>query len=351
MIKEVHIQNFLSHKKTMLEFSPGLNIIVGESDTGKSAIVRALRWLILNRPTGETFRSNWGGKTLVRVSFDDVEIVRYKNEKENAYGIVTEDNVDLFKAIRTDVPDEVSKALRLGVDNVQTQFESHFLLSRSPGDIAHHFNSIAHLDNIDVGTSNIKKWIGVASAFIIAEEGSIEDEEEKLSNYSNIDIIEDKMRCLEEVESSLIFAERSEDFLNNVIGELDLLNVQISQHNSIISAESKVDKIIGYIEAINELEDDVLDLQNSIDSLVSCSKAIRKEQDVLESEKDVNSLLVIYDEIKQLGYKEEELSDTIAYIESTLKAIEQEQLALNVYEDEWHNNVGEVCPLCGNEIK
>ncbi len=350
MIKEVHIQNFLSHKNTTLEFSPGLNIIVGESDTGKSAIVRALRWIILNRPTGDSFRSNWGGQTSVHVSFDDVEIVRYKNEKENAYGLVTNAGVDLFKAIRTDVPDEIRNALQLDVNNVQTQFESHFLLSSSPGEIAHHFNKIAHLDRIDIGIGNIKKWIGVAGASITAEEGSLDRLGEELLKYSNIDIIEEELLLLEDVGLSLESCIDDVFSLSSIIVDFGSVTQKIEKYDYLFAMEAKVNEIISYIEQIEELDSLELELENFISELVRCSRDIRKEQDLLESEEDVDNLLGLCKEITQFCHKEEKLLNTINYIERTLSAIEQEQLALNLYEDQWHTIVGEVCPVCGNEI-
>ncbi len=54
-IKELHIREFQSHEATALQFHPGLNVLVGPSDSGKSAIVRALRWCLHNEPRGEAF--------------------------------------------------------------------------------------------------------------------------------------------------------------------------------------------------------------------------------------------------------------------------------------------------------
>jgi len=46
MINSLTIQNFQSHKNTTLEFDNGINIIIGQSDSGKTAIIRALNWVI-----------------------------------------------------------------------------------------------------------------------------------------------------------------------------------------------------------------------------------------------------------------------------------------------------------------
>ena len=52
MIKSVELKNFQSHNQSRLEFCDGVNIIVGASDSGKSAILRGLFWVLYNNPNG-----------------------------------------------------------------------------------------------------------------------------------------------------------------------------------------------------------------------------------------------------------------------------------------------------------
>ncbi|MCK9524299.1 MAG: AAA family ATPase, partial [Limnochordia bacterium] len=39
MIEKLTLKNFQSHKHSELEFAPGLNAIIGQSDSGKSALL------------------------------------------------------------------------------------------------------------------------------------------------------------------------------------------------------------------------------------------------------------------------------------------------------------------------
>ena len=114
MIHQLHIKNFQSHKDTKLDFVEGVNVIVGTTDSGKTALLRALRWLFRNRPTGDEFRSWWGGDTQVEVRLDDGEVMRQKGN-ENLYyhrGVA-------YKAFGTDVPEEISKHLNIDEINLQ----------------------------------------------------------------------------------------------------------------------------------------------------------------------------------------------------------------------------------------
>ena len=46
MIKKIIMKNFESHENSEIEFSGGLNLIIGQSNQGKSSIVRALALVV-----------------------------------------------------------------------------------------------------------------------------------------------------------------------------------------------------------------------------------------------------------------------------------------------------------------
>lgn len=155
MIKNLHVENFQSHENSHVEFAPGVNVVVGTSDGGKSALLRALNWVATNRPTGEAFRSRWGGDTVVTaVLADGGAVERLRSDKKNEYRLFADDpqaESTVLKAVGQDVPAEVAAALRLGDVNIQYQMDSPFLLSRdwSPGRVAEYLNEIVGLDAID----------------------------------------------------------------------------------------------------------------------------------------------------------------------------------------------------------
>jgi exonuclease SbcC len=144
MIKRVALRNFQIHEQTNLEFTEGMNVIAGSSDNGKSSIIRAIRWVVMNRPTGFAFHKHGAkGDTAVVVKFDDEEcITRDKGEKSSG-GYHYKGNV--FAALRTDVPPEIQRALNLSEINIQSQHDPYFLLQDSPGEVAKKLNVVAGL--------------------------------------------------------------------------------------------------------------------------------------------------------------------------------------------------------------
>ena len=144
MIKRVALRNFQIHEQTNLEFTEGMNVIAGSSDNGKSSIIRAIRWVVMNRPTGFAFHKH-GAKqdTAVVIKFSDEEcITRDKGEKSSG-GYHYKGNV--FAALRTDVPPEIQRALNLSDINIQSQHDPYFLLQDSPGEVAKKLNVVAGL--------------------------------------------------------------------------------------------------------------------------------------------------------------------------------------------------------------
>ena len=132
MINKLRLSNFQAHKSSELEFCPGVNAITGESDEGKTSIIRALYWASQNKPSGGDFISDFSkrGECSSTIVVDGDEITRFKNKTKNEYIV----NGQAFKALgKSGVPDEVRNTLQLSELNFQNQMDSPFLLSANCG--------------------------------------------------------------------------------------------------------------------------------------------------------------------------------------------------------------------------
>ena len=155
MIEKIEIHNFQSHKATVLELDAKVNTLQGNSDCGKSAVLRALQWLIFN-PAGDYFISDWArkGKTQtapceVIVYANGHKIVRRRDKDFNGYYLDDE----MFEATRNTVPKKISDILNMGEVNVQRQLDPPFLLSMSAGEVSRYINNLVNLTRIDTWTS------------------------------------------------------------------------------------------------------------------------------------------------------------------------------------------------------
>ncbi len=106
-IQKIQIEGFQSHKKTELEPAPSrqLTVIVGPSDSGKTAIIRALRWLYYDIPRGTDFISVQERSARVTLSLaDGNKVVRERSRTTYNRYLVNDQRFEGFKNI---VPAEV----------------------------------------------------------------------------------------------------------------------------------------------------------------------------------------------------------------------------------------------------
>jgi predicted ATP-dependent endonuclease of OLD family len=138
-ITKLELENFQKHAHLVLEFVDGINIIIGDTDIGKSCIVRAIRWIFFNEPK-LNIRKEGTKKTSVKVWLNTGNIVeRIKSDTVNAY-IINEDNKKRYDSINKTIPEEVRKILGIypfEVDNeeiilnISNQISMPFLMDKS----------------------------------------------------------------------------------------------------------------------------------------------------------------------------------------------------------------------------
>jgi predicted ATP-dependent endonuclease of OLD family len=164
MITALELKNFQVHKRLKLDLNHPITTIIGDSDHGKSAILRALHWVSLNRPSGCEFM-NWGANDVsVRVVVDDKEVTRSSSNTTNLYSIGDKE----YKAFGRDVPEDITKLLRISPLNFQGQHEAPFWFSLSPAEVSRQLNQIVNLELIDQTLSKLDSMLRNSRA-VVAE--------------------------------------------------------------------------------------------------------------------------------------------------------------------------------------
>ena len=117
-LKTVILKNFQSHKYSVIEFDRGLNVIVGPSDTGKSSIIRAIKWALYNEPSGDYFIRK--GETDVEVSLlfsDGTKIKRYRSRSKNQYILYDKLGEEIkYEGFGLGVPEEIIE--KIGIEKI-----------------------------------------------------------------------------------------------------------------------------------------------------------------------------------------------------------------------------------------
>ena len=116
MILSLTLTNFMAHASTTLELAPGLNVLCGPNNTGKSAVVEALRCLASN-PTPRHVIRHGASEARVEALLDSGWRVAWVRRKGYALYEVFEpggeDPQVYAKLGRSGVPPEVAELLKL----------------------------------------------------------------------------------------------------------------------------------------------------------------------------------------------------------------------------------------------
>jgi exonuclease SbcC len=267
MIKSLTIQNFQSHEKTKLTFSPGVNVVVGSSDAGKTAIIRALRWVVWNRPSGDSIRSTWGGSTSVKLELSEGKVIRNK-DKSDSYLQTVDGNEELaFKAFGTSIPEEISRLLNINEINLQQQLDAPFLLSDSPGEVAQHFNKVARLDKIDLGIQQVNSVIRELTSSIGHIENDISTHQGLLGEFEHLEKFEVEVEVLEEMEKRLNSLRKKEFNLQELISDIEVVNMDIKDKSRILKKEKDILDLLKLYNEKEEAEEERLLLSKVISSI------------------------------------------------------------------------------------
>ncbi len=264
MISSIRIQNFQSHEDTFIEFHPGVCVVVGSGDSGKTAIHRALRWAQSNRirqddrPMGDGFISRWAKKTSakgavsltddcrVTVSKPEGSVTRFrdaakgKNDKEsNGYLL----NGERFEAIGVGVPDAVSTFFNWSDVNVQKQHDQAFLISKGAGEVASFLNRTVRLDTIDA-------HIQAASSLVRQERDALKLlEAQQTSDQRSLEALAwvpgavERMDALDALDKALQALEAKRTRLAGLREQWDRTEQRARDQEAVIAMEPRVQKL------------------------------------------------------------------------------------------------------------
>lgn len=362
MIQSILIQNFQSWPKTLVEFHPGLNVLTGQGDSGKSAILRGIRWCAENRirqsnqTMGDSYVSRWAKKKgtkgavtltddcLVMVSRPEGSCTRFresaktKNDKEtNGYDL----NGSRYLAIGVGVPDPVTQWFNWTEINIQKQFDPAFLVSKGAGEVASFLNKTVRLDDIDT-------HISAASGLLRSEKialGILQDQQGQeakvLEALDWVPEMQGRLETLETLEKAKESAESRIRRLSGLLVELERLASIGSRVQATISLAPRVQALrkgANYLQVLsgkgNSLRgivsqwkssvevlqgvQRILSLASRVQGLQTTSKSLAK---ATEAQRSLRTIVSSYTEIQGTLGRSERLGVLLPRIQA-LKVLE-----------------------------
>jgi DNA repair ATPase RecN len=270
-----------------------VNVLVGESDCGKSAIIRALNWVVSNKPSGDSFRSNWGGATVVYLDTNDFTIGRAKSEQGNNYSLIEQGKpTEYFNSFNQGIPEEIKNLLNISPLSLQSQFSSPFLLSMSSGEVAKYLNKIVHLDKIDLAISNINKTLRKENQDLNYAKEFLEEQKESIKQYKWLDAAEKELKELEELEDLLFRNRIHTEAFGILINQIEYCERLLLNYSEIKKAEEEVDKALGLGKKIKKENETVRHLTLLIHLIEGAEfDIIEKEEQLIKWEEEFKELM------------------------------------------------------------
>jgi len=395
MISLVRIRNFQSHQNTEIVFEKGVNIIKGQSHSGKSVLIRALLWCFTANLRGDGFRSHFlkKGVTSVEVEFTDGTFIgKYKTAMKTEYVLVRNEEKTTYTAMGGKVPPEITEVIGIPPCALQTQFAGHFLLNESSGAVARTLNSVVGLDVISVITKKANEFYSKKTVSIAQREEKVKEFIEVLKKYEYAPEFISQVRTLRIQYNALLASKQDAEYIREAIINISEYNKALSQCSRIVSLQSRIESVLElyaeYVQCrkkrqelheltsqiatydknvkelskypkywatarkINTLVDSYnqkvnycIELESLVDDYTECTKKLNDITQILDTlqqkVKNTESLLTEYDALVEKCYVILDIVEELNKIDTKYKKI------IQVIE-QTKEELGGICPLCGN---
>lgn len=314
MINFLKAKNYQSHRDTRLDFVPGVNVLVGLSQSGKTAISqRAVKLLRANRPLGASKffpRSLDKGETEVTMGLSEggeVSIRKKISRNKEGEPLVRSSTYVLdgkeYEGFKDKVPDEVERTLNLSGLNFREQFDGPFLINSPSSEVAKTFNRVINLEETDKYKSDLTKKVDGGNAEIRILKEQLKGKKNELSQYDDLPDVEKMVEGAERLQGRIKSVEGEWNSIAVILDECDEISEEREKWEKVFEIEDLVNKAIEIQAQVEGREEDIERLGSlilqvnlcdanigeysqvlSIEGLVDEARRLRKESDSMGSE-------------------------------------------------------------------
>ncbi len=342
MLKAIELVNFQSHAHTRFELSSGVNVIFGPSDNGKSSIIRASRWNILNRPNSDEFRRHDTDITKVIIESDKAVIERRRADGKNDYKM----GKKVFKALRSDVPGDIAEALNINEANIQSQHEVYFLVDKSPGQRSKTLNEVAGLDIMDKIRSKVNKDVREVNQKIKAANDYLVEAQSALLELSWVKKADFQLKKLEEYFNKIEVLKEKHFAVTSIINDIKevkskqkvlLSDVCVSKIRMLVKKRREIDQLKSEHARITGMVNQVREIYERLDSMTVIDvRELRKLKDKIDKERA--KYYRVTELIEEIKLKKDQHMQIHFELQKTKNAIKAELKRLGK------------CPTCGRKM-
>jgi len=320
-ISKVILENFQSHEHTEVTFDDGLNIIVGESNNGKTSILRGIMWVINNQPLGTDFIMAGKDSCCVRIEYDDGSFIeRGRTLKDTGYYKVrfVDENGNMtqaeYRGFTNAVPVEVANVHQMPKVNITKDIETHlnvlsqldgpFLLTESPLVKASAIGRITGTHVVDDAIKESNKTIQGNNKLVKNYQKELEEKENELRALPDIQMMSQFADMYALLVSRIKKLHDDTQEINDRIKVLNGLDISIAQQEKMfneccvmkgllpmidaaISRQKKVNGLSGYLSSYQRNSDEIRQQEN----ILSNTKALKLVKPLVDKAYDIKCFI------------------------------------------------------------
>lgn len=273
MIPSIKIQNLQSHKDTNIDFHQGINVVTGITDSGKSGMIRAMKFAALNKPSGDSLRRHHTKKTSVTIK----NVTKVRTSSKHFYEV----DGKIYKALRSEVPIPVQDILQLSHVNFQEQHDAYFLIGKSPGEVARTLNEVVDLQVIDLSLKEVKSKVKTAKTLgkVLAEQET--EQQEKINSLSWVTQADVDYQEVEKHQALADDAESLKEKIDLVLQEVLTAGFFVDCFPDFKQSILDVEDLIRRLSATSEIPGAIKKVEENKVNIPSPAKDIKKVQEIL----------------------------------------------------------------------
>lgn len=360
---KIKIKNYQRIEDLEINLSPGINLITGNSNNGKSSTIRAIRDFIFNKFSNDKIRH---GETKLEVTLDDVKSFRTKSGTsfdikgelmEKVGRNPLQEVYEIFKISELDVNGVTIKP------NFWFQMDKPFLFDKTAG----------QKHDLIIGSKNDKylkalKSIKNNQNYLSKTETKSIKDSINLIKKQNLDMeielgklngVDELFKEIEEFEKEKINCQnvisiigdikKSRQSLVSFQTTLDTIDSLLSEYDTYSKEFEDINKTIDILSKLENYNKNKLDLDKADEGLNSIEKILNSSEEV---KVDVTSLISeseTFNNIKNIAtnYKNNNLS--LRNIDVELEKLESE-LSTKISEVDEIKKELKYCPTCSKEF-
>lgn len=312
MIESLKLTNFQRHESLSVGFESGVNVIVGPSDVGKSAIIRSLRWALLNSPRGGNFIRHGEKSVSVEVKIGGSSLIRSRSGGENKYDL----DGEKFSAFGSEVPADIARVLAIDSVNFQNQHDGPYWFDLSSSEVARRLNEVVDLQIVDKVSSSARSALNDSRTELRLRSSRLEENKKALDSLSWVD----------EAERDWVEIERKEKILLNLRDRRIRLKTHLENLQKKKRQLEELEQFLRDLNPLGRLGKTNLDLSEKRSKLRRLSENIVSQREFIDSGE---GLFDRFKEIEKLREALESLRKRIEDLKNSVAAVRNARKLLN----------------------